>query len=228
MEFVKINDNFEIGKYPVTNGEYEDYCREANKPYPKRIAETLARVNTTSLEYQLFRLHPVVHISKTDAEAFCNFYNFRDGANFHLPTESEWELAAGGKEKRVYPWGNEWHRDYCNTYESGIGTTTPVGSFPQSNTPEGVCDMAGNVWEWTANMYGGDGEFIIRGCSWKSSCSWWRQVGKPLRSNLHPNLELNDVGFRVVRVIPSNSNQKQYEILYKDPKTGIIYPNKPI
>ncbi len=62
------------------------------------------------------------------------------------------EQAAGGK-KRVYPWGDEFDKNRCNTNESGIGTTTPVGQYsPQGDSPYGCADMAGNVWEWTSSL----------------------------------------------------------------------------
>jgi len=56
-------------------------------------------------------------------------------------------------KKRKYPWGNEFDQTKCNTYESGIGATTPVGEYsPQGDSPYGCADMAGNVWEWTSSF----------------------------------------------------------------------------
>lgn len=101
--------------------------------------------------------HPVVHVAAEDAEAYAAWR----GAE--LPTEAEWEIAArGGLEGARYVWGddpepegerlaNYWHGDFPWRAAPGYGRTTPVGSFPANGF--GLHDMAGNVWEWTADWY---------------------------------------------------------------------------
>lgn len=89
--------------------------------------------------------HPVGGVSWDDAVAYCEW---RDG---RLPTEAEWELAARGQDGLLYPWGNE-SGEQAN-YADWNDATLPVGSFPDSNSPFGLLDMAGNVWEWTADWY---------------------------------------------------------------------------
>jgi len=101
--------------------------------------------------------HPVVHVALEDVEAYAAWV----GAA--LPTEAEWELAArGGLDGARYVWGgdpeppgerlaNWWHGDFPWRAEPGYGATTPVGSFPPNG--HGLADMAGNVWEWTADWY---------------------------------------------------------------------------
>ena len=64
-----------------------------------------------------------------------------------LPTEFEWEIAARGKKGRIYPWGNEPSDDTRANFDYRIGHTTSVGSYPKGATPNGIYDMAGNVWE---------------------------------------------------------------------------------
>ena len=103
--------------------------------------------------------HPVVHVSWFDAVAYCVW------AGKRLPTEAEWEYASrGGLKDAVYAWGNEDLRSgtskantwegafpYRNDQSDGFYTTAPVQSY-QANK-YGLYDMAGNVWEWCADLY---------------------------------------------------------------------------
>lgn len=77
-----------------------------------------------------------------------------DGVLALLHREAEWEKAARGTHGRIYPWGDAWDADRCNTRELGLGETTPVGIFLQGTSAYGCLDMAGNVWEWTCSLWG--------------------------------------------------------------------------
>src|SRR6185503_2774908 len=106
--------------------------------------------------------HPVVHVAYEDAERYAEW------AGKALPTEAEWERAArGGLDGAAYTWGDEpeapgarlanyWHGAFPWRAEAGYGTTAPVGSFAPNGF--GLYDMAGNVWEWTRDWYGGSRE----------------------------------------------------------------------
>ena len=104
--------------------------------------------------------HPVTQVSWNDAEAFCQFVGKR------LPTEIEWEHAARGanNNRQRYAWGDELAdggRHKANTWqgsfpehnrgEDGFLYTSPVGTFGE--TPLGLVDMGGNVWEWTSDWF---------------------------------------------------------------------------
>ena len=99
---------------------------------------------------------PVVGVSWFEAQAYCGWLNAVTGqpARYRLPTEAQWEAAARGKAGRRWPWGSDdlGPQDF-NADPAHLRRTSPVGAFPLANTPEGLTDMAGNVWEWTASRY---------------------------------------------------------------------------
>ena len=90
---------------------------------------------------------PVVNISWYEAEAFAKY------AGKRLPTEAEWEKAARGTDGKVYPWGNEFDKTKLNCSEARIEKTTPVVKYTEGRSEYGCFDMAGNVWEWTADWF---------------------------------------------------------------------------
>lgn len=126
----------------------------------------------------------MVGITWFEARAYCAWLAAQAGRPFRLPTEAEWEAAARGKDGRRYAYGDGFDAGLCNTFETHIRHTTPVGVFPGGETPEGLVDMTGNTWDWTSSLYmpypydakdgredpvTGEGRRVVRGGSWNYS-----------------------------------------------------------
>lgn len=97
-------------------------------------------------------LQPVVGICWFEARAYCKWLSAQTGTHFELPTEVQFEAAARGLEGRAYPYGAKFMVSRCNTFESHIRRTTPIGLFDNA-TPEGVYDLTGNAYAWTTSIY---------------------------------------------------------------------------
>ena len=139
--------DFYIMRHPVTNSQYKEFVEDTGHRSPlfwKKGEFPSDKGN-----------HPVVGISYKDAIAFCRWAGEKTGLKLRLPTEAEWEKAARGPDGRTYPWGDKWEDGRCNTRESKLKDTTPVGHFsPDGDSPYGLTDLGGNVQEWLSNIYG--------------------------------------------------------------------------
>jgi formylglycine-generating enzyme required for sulfatase activity len=153
---------------------------------------------------------PVVGVCWHEARAYCAWLSAQTGQHFRLPMEAEWEAAARGKQGRRYAYGDDFDATRCNTFETHIRRTTPIGVFPGGETPEGLIDMSGNVWEWTSSLYKpyrynasdgreelitGDDRRVVRGGSWSGDQDVARAAYRLRRLPVNRN---DYLGFRVV------------------------------
>jgi len=153
--------------------------------------------------------HPMTMVSWFGARGFCEYNSWR------LPTEIEWEKAGRGDDRRPFPWGEDIQRENANFYASRdpfekmstFGSrTTPVGFYNGSSyegyttldsaSPYGLYDMAGNVWQWTGDIYQGMHYRFMRGGSkdtYEMDLRLW------VRNNATPTYLSPGVGFRCAR-----------------------------
>jgi formylglycine-generating enzyme len=156
-----------------------------------------------------YEKHPMTNVSWFGAWAYCGAHAGR------LPTELEWEKAARGTDGRALPWGEEMTLNRANFYSSRdpfeemstFGSrTSPVGFYngktysaysTQNNaSPYGLYDMAGNVWQWTGNVYPGMHYRFMRG---GSKDTYDMDLRTWVRNNATPTYFSPGVGFRCAR-----------------------------
>jgi formylglycine-generating enzyme required for sulfatase activity len=121
-----------------------------------------------------------------------------------LPTEQQWQYAAQADDNRIYPWGNNFDPQHCNTFESGINRLTAVYHYDTSGvSPFGVSDMSGNIWELCLTKYEhdsnnmeGDGKRVTRGGSFLKDRESARVTNRT-DSGYAPGARFHTVGFRV-------------------------------
>lgn len=175
-----------ITKYPVTNAQYakfieaDGYEREGwwtPEGWAARQKQGWTQPRFWQDELWNRSETPVVGVSWFEALAFCTWLTEETGEHIVLPTEAQWQYAAQGTDGRKYPWGDEWDGARCNQNFSLLGRnrpghTTPVREYEgKGDSPFGVVDMAGNVWEWCLTVFK-DGHDVtlrgLRGGSWSS------------------------------------------------------------
>jgi formylglycine-generating enzyme required for sulfatase activity len=201
---VEIPYDYWMARYPVTNDQFVKFVEG---PYRFSFAGGWKKKTD----------HPVVNVSWYDALEYCRWLNGVNAkavqmtvAQMRLPTEAEWEMAARGKYGNEWPWGNEFDQNKCNSSEGGQDGTMPVGSYsPQGDSPYGIADMVGNVWEWCHSLYApypyapdkrredetASGSRVLRGGSYNYSRSYARCAYRDVNLPIH---HYHLFGFRVV------------------------------
>jgi formylglycine-generating enzyme required for sulfatase activity len=101
-------------------------------------------------------MQPVIGISCFEARAYAAWLAAQSGRPFRLPTEAEWEAAARGPTRRHFAYGDEFDPLKGNTVETHVRAPTPVGVFPEGDTPEGIADLTGNTYDLTSSLWGDD------------------------------------------------------------------------
>ncbi len=215
MHSVTVGD-FYMGKYPVTVAEFKRFIddtayktdaeRAGNKRNWRHNAQGKRRLKGEDN-------HPVIYVSWNDADAYCEWLSRKTGLKYRLPTEAEWEYAAGNGTINRTKWAGTSDegrlREYARYRGDGIGTV-PVGSLRPNAL--GLYDMSGNVWEWCSDWYDKDYyknspsvnptgppsgfSRVIRGGSWSS---YPRDCRVAVRFDGAPGYHGGSTGFRVVR-----------------------------
>ncbi len=203
-----------VGFYPgdeFHNGRHEELIDSGDYIYIPIMNPALQ----LTFDGQVFKAkdtwgdHPMTMVSWFGAKAFCEYYGWR------LPTEREWEKAARGTDGRPFPWGNDITRENANFTSSrdpfedmGLfgSRTTLVGFYNgkmyadyqtiDSHSPYGLYDMAGNVWQWTGDIYAGQHYRYMRG---GSKNDYGNNLRVWSRNNASPIFVSPAVGFRCVR-----------------------------
>jgi formylglycine-generating enzyme required for sulfatase activity len=212
-------DGFWLAWYPVTNEQYGQFIKAGGYKENRWWTDTgrEAREKQGWTEPRFWQdakwnaaQQPVVGISWYEAMAFCAWAAEVTGERIRLPTEAEWEKAARGTDGRTFPWGQgEPDENLCN-FKRNVGQTTPVGQYsPLGDSPYGVTDMAGNVWEWCRSQHraypyqasdgrndeNGTDDRVLRGGSWNYARDDMRCANRN-RYWYFSDDRSNDVGFR--------------------------------
>lgn len=193
-------DAFQIGRFAVTNQEYARFVADGGytrrdlwseegwawlqgckDPWPELV-------KGADVERYVVPNQPVVGVTHHEAQAYAAFHHAR------LPRWYERVFAVRGEGKRPYPWGSPFGEGNANTKEEVLGRPCAVGLYLADRTPEGICDLAGNTGEWTADTAGT--EFLLHPGSWDqpSLASWAKAC-----TTEGPTARWAALGFRLAR-----------------------------
>ncbi len=192
----KVVAPFYIDRTEVTNEQYLKFVKATNHPPPPHWLGGKYRKGRDKW--------PVFNVTWKDAADYAAW------AGKRLPTEAEWELAARGLDARIFPWGDAFDKARCNSFEGGAKQPLPVGSYPDGASPYGCLDMAGNVSEWTSDLFlpypgskakiseADQSKYVYRGGSFASEALYVRCA---YRIGASRNAAKATLGFRCVRSV---------------------------
>lgn len=181
---VKISQGFYLGKYEVTQGQWEAVM--GSRP-PSKKDDVLRGPS-----------HPAVNISWKDVQSFIEELNVAaGGVLYRLPTEAEWEYACRAGTTTRWPFGDDESQltDYAWYSANGWSMSHAVG-LKKAN-PWGLYDMNGNVWEWVQDWYTVGSTRVIRGGDFRYDAQGVRSAA---RANPSPDARHLGVGVRLLRI----------------------------
>ncbi|MFQ5646074.1 MAG: formylglycine-generating enzyme family protein [bacterium] len=195
-EYVIYLGGYFIDRHEVTNAQYKAFIDKTGYNIPKTWKDGRYPADKAD--------HPVTGVTWYDAAAYAKAMGKR------LPTEEEWEKAARGVDGRTYPWGMLFDNKYSNNPQRDSKGTEPVGSSQIGNSPFGLWDVSGNVWEWVnAYYYPHPGNKIeseeygtkyrlAKGGSWFNCLYYNCGISAPMynRAFFLPTTNNNSLGFR--------------------------------
>ena len=185
-------DSLYVKRTPVTNTEYAAFIAATGHSVPS---------NWTGGTYPAGEEdYPVNFVSFEDAQSYCNWLTEQDGTNvYRLPSESEWELAAGHMPKDA---------DFNCGVNNGRVSVEKYASVTRG--AHGAVDFWGNVWEWTSTERNGEGQLGVKGGSWRSPRTDCRTEHRKEGRNASAGYE--DVGFRVIKVLNGQEPEQKVDL----------------
>ena len=212
-------DDFLMSKFPVTNAQFDMFLSDPNG----YVDDRWWRYSHASFDWHLNHPAPLdsrfrgddrprENVNWYEAMAFCQWLTYLAAVPITLSTVAQWQRAAQGDDDRIFPWGNVYHDDACNTRESGLKMTTSVSRYQEGASPYDVFDMAGNVWEWCVDKTDPDADSAdykraVIGGSYVSPCD---RAQASFRYYLNPESRYSSIGFRLVAAIQTpNTNMGQ-------------------
>lgn len=135
---------YRVGKYPVTNAQYEEFIRQTGRLVSPAMGWDGQRVPQDREQ------HPVSGVTWYEALAYCQWLSEKTGRKYSLPNEAQWEKACRGARASIYPWG-----DHLDTKRSNQGCAglAPVNAYP-AQSDSGCHDLVGNIRQWTCTLWG--------------------------------------------------------------------------
>jgi formylglycine-generating enzyme required for sulfatase activity len=175
-----------IGRWPVTTAHVRSFVEATGRP----VGEALSR----RLKAEQLADHPAAEVTFADAAEFCAWAGRELGRRVRLPLGHEWEAAARGRDGRLWPWGDAFDPEACNSVEAGWGWTVAVQAHPAGAASGGAEQMAGNVWEWVGDPPDEDGWRTLRGGSYLDT-AWGVRSARTLAAD--PERPTSTTGFRI-------------------------------